>query len=578
MGIVIVGILIVIVGLAIYLLTQTVCSQVDKAKREAFYEANLSNGNGNGGYGLTPVARNVDPNPLRGFLKTTTLQQISAPLRNKKVTFKNPNFYEYKLDGNSQYISHGGNDMYDAGNYTMVYVDGYTSPVISYNTAVSQFIQHNGKKVEHIGLDLTTPLMYLCKSADRATVGFRKTGNLGADNSGQQRTDVIYNGEKVSGLRIFAWRRLVFNAWDPSICDLYFAIADDTSTIHNTTMYTNNDSYTDGGFSQFYMDVSNTLMGCMLLSKPSGIAISVDECKESLSKLCKFLSDTFVKQFVATDPGDSFKCKDCLLAFTLDRGIPLQRAGEMVEGIMKVSPDEYLAMMGQSLDNIPKEMQAQLPAMDLNEIIGQMQKMVLIDAEGDYSAVDACVVPLSLIARMIKDSPSKVSLKNTSDMMVKVLKMGPYEMPTNIKSSYTNNVEELMKLDPANDQMKTYGALVSVSDQSEIRSILIELFSNSDSETMRKINGLFTQYKITFDQRQEAKRVETASAKVLADARVENSQDSSIRDSTVQAEGQQRGRTETAQQRANQAATRLNNVLSNIQNKLNNSWYFPPGV
>lgn len=571
MGIILVTVLMLIVGVIIYYLLQSVCYR----PREGFFETRPGQQ-----IGVQQNAARVNPNPLVGFLSKTTLQQIIAPMKGKKQTFKNPNFFEYVFDGNNMAVADGRNDMYDWGNYTMLYVDGFTSNSVDYTTAVMQTLQHNGKHIEHMSLDLSTPLMYMCKSAQRARLGFRKAGNLGADNMGQQRTDVVYNGERVNGLRVYAWRRLVFNAGDPSICDLYFAIADDTSTIHDATMYTRNDTFTDGGFSEFYMDVTNTLMGCILLSKPVGIAISVDECKESISKICKLLSEVFIKQFIATDPEDSYKCKDCMIALQMDRGMELQKAGEMVDSLLKVTPDEYLAMMGQSLDSVPKDMQAKLPAMDLNEIISQMQKLVMLDAEGNHEPVDACVVPLSMIARMLKDSPSQVRLENDvyGQSFMKILRINKMELPTNIRSSYSNDISELMKLDPSNDQMKTYGALVSVADQSELRQILIELFAHTDSETMRKINNLFAQYKITFDQRQEAKRSEVASAKQLADARAENSRDSTARDSALQAESQQRSRTEQAQQRANQATTRWQTVQNNIWSRLNNRWYFPPGV
>jgi hypothetical protein len=230
------------------------------------------------------------PYPLNIFYnksKSSTvqiLQQIYTALSPYLAEYKNLNFYEYALDGDTTYIADGYNDMYDSGNYTYINADGTISTNLSYNTTTESSVVVNGKSVNYISLGYSRPLIMLARSSTRAYWGFQKSGNLGADGSGNEINFNVYTGQTVNGFIVHAWCRVVYNASDPSIGDLYFAIGDNTSTFYSS-MSTYAPNNTNDGGSSMRIDCVNTLFGCMLLSKPYGEYISNTNCENVLIAL-----------------------------------------------------------------------------------------------------------------------------------------------------------------------------------------------------------------------------------------------------------------------------------------------------
>ena len=225
-----------------------------------------------------------------GSLLNTTLQNIYSGLQPYLAEYKNANFYEYTLDGTSEYIGDGTYDMYDNGNYTQIMADGAVSGNLSYSTTTETSVVVNAKSTGYISLGHARPVIMLAKSTTRASWGFRKTGNLGADGGGSYTNFNVYTGSTVSGFTVYAWCRHVYNAGDPSIADLYFAIGDSSSTFYTSTMTVNDPNNTDNGLSSMNIDCVNVLFGCMLCSKPSGTSISAMECQTVLTSLINRLS------------------------------------------------------------------------------------------------------------------------------------------------------------------------------------------------------------------------------------------------------------------------------------------------
>ena len=208
--------------------------------------------------------------------------------------YKNANFYEYTLDGDATYISDGTNDMYDSGNYTQIMADGNISGNLSYSTTTETSVVVNAKSTGYISLGHARPLIMLAKSTTRASWGFQKSGNLGADGSGSYNNLNVYSGSTVNGFTVYAWCRHVYNAGDPSIADLYFAIGDSSSTFYTSTMTVYGPSDTNSGVSSMSIDCVNVLFGCMLCSKPSGTSISAGECQTVLTSLINRLRPIIV--------------------------------------------------------------------------------------------------------------------------------------------------------------------------------------------------------------------------------------------------------------------------------------------
>lgn len=214
-----------------------------------------------------------------GSIASTDMSIIYSGLQPYLSEYKHTSFYNYILDGDAFQIYDGGADMYDIGNNTRITVDGVLSDNLSYSTTSATSITLNGKLVSYVSLGYTQPLVMLAKSSTRASWGFRKSGNLGADGSGSSTNFNVYSGGLVNGFTVYAWCRQVYGTSDPSIGDLYFAIGDSSSTFYSTVMSTFDPNNTDDGVSYMSMDCVNVLFGCILCSKASGVAISVNDCQ-----------------------------------------------------------------------------------------------------------------------------------------------------------------------------------------------------------------------------------------------------------------------------------------------------------
>jgi len=219
------------------------------------------------------------------FIAIPQIYNILSPFLSN---LKNTNFYEYNLDGNEFHISDGGGDMYDVGNYTRLRVDGNTSSNLSYAQTSPLNVNVNGKNVQVISLGYKRPLVMLAHCSQRADIGMHKNGNVGADGQGTFASYNVYNGTIINGYTVYAWVRVICNAGDPSIGDLYFAIGD-----NSTTFFSNMNTYsapnTDNGESYMTIDCKNALVGTILLSKPNGVCISVDDCQKVITNLVETL-------------------------------------------------------------------------------------------------------------------------------------------------------------------------------------------------------------------------------------------------------------------------------------------------
>ena len=269
-----------------------------------YLDATNSNSyNGSAWTNLGSLGGNI---PTSGI--STTLSTVYSALSPYLSEFKNSNFYEYTLDGDSYYISDGGGDMYDGGNYTQVRVDNAISSSLSYSQTTATTTTVSGKSVDIISLGYARPLTTLAFCSQRANIGMAKYGNIGADGGGSQSSSNVYTGSVLNGYTVYAWVRVIYNAGDPSVGDLYFVLGNSSTTFFSSTMNTYADSSTDGGTSYMTMDCQNAFVGAILLSKPSGTFITVQECQAVLTSLTNRLPTTSSGSipFDANDNGGSF--------------------------------------------------------------------------------------------------------------------------------------------------------------------------------------------------------------------------------------------------------------------------------
>jgi hypothetical protein len=233
----------------------------------------------------------------------TNITTIASYLRGYMSDFKNPDFYEYVLDGDGYYISDGGgDDMYDDGNATSPWLISnvtYTGST-SYNSsadypyAVNYQTTGNTGTVDtsfgYVSLGYSSPnLLPLTVIGTRATIaspgdpiGFQCGGNSGADGQGSHIEGNIYSGNTVSGFTVHAYYSETYNAGDPSTCSVFLLLGHPNwNSVFGDVFYGGDPStqgngaflYTTGGGCQ------NVLAIKTLLSKDNGVEVTFNEVK-----------------------------------------------------------------------------------------------------------------------------------------------------------------------------------------------------------------------------------------------------------------------------------------------------------
>jgi hypothetical protein len=213
--------------------------------------------------------------------------------------FRNPDFYEYVLDGNNGlYINDGGgNDMYDDGNYTTPWLrsnntyTGSTGNSNSYPYAIDYETNGIGTVDASFGyttLGYSSPnLLPLTVIGTRATIaapgtpiGFQCGGNIGADGGGTFVEGNIYSGDIVSGFTVYSYYRETYDAGDPSVCDVFILLGHPDWNSVFGSVYFGGDSSNQGCGSYLFTTgggAQNILAIKTLLSKPNGYEVTFSE-------------------------------------------------------------------------------------------------------------------------------------------------------------------------------------------------------------------------------------------------------------------------------------------------------------
>lgn len=252
------------------------------------------------------------------------LEIIAQYLRNYMPEFRNPNFYNYWLDGNGFYISDGGGDMYDSGNISspwlisgdeyisnsqydsgnFPYAIDYTNSGVTTMTDTSFGYISLGYEQYDVNTDSQSPTylpLTVLGARDNSTygpglpIGFQTGGNSGADGGGSLSSGSIYSGETVSGFTVYAFYRETFNAGDPSHCDLYILLGHPNwnstfGTVNSFAQPTGDGGcggylYTSGSGTQNILSIKS------LLSKESGVEVTQSECQTVVNNYIARISE-----------------------------------------------------------------------------------------------------------------------------------------------------------------------------------------------------------------------------------------------------------------------------------------------
>jgi hypothetical protein len=229
-----------------------------------------------------------------------SLNTAATYLRDYMTEFRNSNFWAYTMDGDESgnYIDDGGNDMYDNGNFTTPWLrsgDRYdidsTSTedypyAIAYGTTTQSVIDTDFNYVslgwifeEDTGdpqIDQSRHPLIVLGYRSSGPVGWQIGGNLGSDGGGDVSSGYLYQNQTVNGFTVYAGYRQVYNAGDPTVCNLIILLGHNAwSSIFDTVTLNINEGDSDGArYNQISMysgeSSANILAIHILLSRTSG--------------------------------------------------------------------------------------------------------------------------------------------------------------------------------------------------------------------------------------------------------------------------------------------------------------------
>lgn len=234
------------------------------------------------------------------------LEEISEYLRNYMSDFRNPSFYNYQLDGDGTYISDGGGDMYDSGNFTSPWLlsgTQYTSNSgnsisfpfrINYQNTTETIVDTDfyytslGYQQFNLGSQSTTlhPLTVIGSRKEIGPVGWQVGGNSGADGGGTLASGLIWNGTQSNGFETYAFYRQTYNAGDPSHCNLVILLGHTNwgSEFGPTFSFAHPVSPDSCGMYFYTATASSILAIHTLLSKSGGQQVTAVECQNVVNK------------------------------------------------------------------------------------------------------------------------------------------------------------------------------------------------------------------------------------------------------------------------------------------------------
>ena len=199
--------------------------------------------------------------------------------------------YQYQTDASDTYISDAQSDMYDAGNYTQIRVNGNASGDIGYNSSSGTYSQ-----IKYGQLGYSWPLVSIAVAPTGVskTYGYSRSGNLGADGGGGTVGSItVYNSATVQGFNpVSAW--LVNKAWnqnsDPGVMHLYVTVGHPNwqSTITNGFVTTDFSTSSNSDYSQYQSTSTSCFQMTVLVSNG-----------QTVGAMTQGQAQTFISNFLA---------------------------------------------------------------------------------------------------------------------------------------------------------------------------------------------------------------------------------------------------------------------------------------
>jgi len=177
----------------------------------------------------------------------TELSKVGTAIQGGKTGYVlTTNRHNITYGGTNQYISDGGGDMYDNGNYTICMNE--SNPTYGDFSASGR---SNSESISYANTTVTTPsgsgvtnYRYIAGgwastnlnshgalivaattgNSGHTYCGFARGGNSGADGGGSKSQVDLYNGTSIQGFTVYSSYMATIGANDPSVCDLYILL------------------------------------------------------------------------------------------------------------------------------------------------------------------------------------------------------------------------------------------------------------------------------------------------------------------------------------------------------------------
>jgi hypothetical protein len=177
----------------------------------------------------------------------TELSKVGTAIQGGRTGYKlTTDRHNITYTGDEKYISDGGGDMYDNGNYTICMNE--SSPSFS---DFSSSGRSNSEAISYDDTSVTTPngsgvsdYRYIAGgrsgnnldsegalivaattgNSGHTYCGFAKGGDSGADGGGTKSQVDLYNGDTVDGFTVYSSYMMTHGANDPSTCNLYILL------------------------------------------------------------------------------------------------------------------------------------------------------------------------------------------------------------------------------------------------------------------------------------------------------------------------------------------------------------------
>jgi hypothetical protein len=180
------------------------------------------------------------------------------------------NFYFYTFDGGANFISDGGLDMWDVGNY--ISLGGFrTAASNNYGTVSNTPQTNNGFFISQANVWPQIAFAYV----QSGTIIWSNSGDVGSDGSGSfSNFSGSYTTSGSSGRYGQYWVNENYAAFDPTICYVWFTILNSNYGGAVTSCNDGRKQNVNNIYTQFFsVTGSNLCFSQMLLSRSSGAFI-----------------------------------------------------------------------------------------------------------------------------------------------------------------------------------------------------------------------------------------------------------------------------------------------------------------